>query len=763
MEAEDDQLGLYAALRSSSRKAVNQGRRLIGKSANISETYAGFSPPFRALAWIRANEISTGGIRVHSNHSDAYPEVTGYIIPTLIKYGERDLANRLIQWLLCIQRADGSYTGPDGAPYVFDTGQALRGLLAGADFIPRSLYAAERALDYLYRQMVRDGEGGFADRYAGVIPESIHLYLLPPMIHAANLLGKPACKKAAERCLEHYCSHSHFLQMTTLTHFLGYELEALIDLGRVDRAASLLGKLHEQQNHDGSVPGKEGVRWICAPGLAQLALSWYKIGQWEPADKALGWLESRQTFSGGFFGSYGQNAKYFPKIEVSWAPKFYLDAHLLRVASFFERQASILPERISPDDGRTQAILSVVKPTAHVVEVGCGKGRFLKAIRDVYPGTECAGVDISPALLKCLPNGIKTIHGSLESIPLPNDSFDVVFAVEALEHSSNLEAAVSEMIRVARPGGWVLIIDKSLSGWGRLKCPPWERWPEISLLQKLLNRGCDQATAERVSYDGKPASDGLMFVWRGQKRSRISGRQWNETLISPSSQGDVVHRVRYNHLSEWCQTVLLATTVNEKVLEVGTGTGEISLHLAQAGRKVTALDLSKESLEFVQNCAQELGLSIETVLGNAAQSLPFYENAFNCVWSSGLLEHFGSEERQNMLREQARISKGKVISLVPNAACVAYQASKAYLEEQGTWPYGLELPALSMRSEFETAGLQVASEYSVGAKHALSFLPKNHPLRKSLASWLEGLSPNELETSNQGYLLVTIAFKPSKK
>ena len=147
------------------------------------------SSPARALAWIRANEMFTGGIRVHSEHSDAYPEVSGYLAPTLLKYGERELAKRLVQWLLCIQRADGSYTSADGVPHVFDTGQVLRGLLAGAELVPRALDAAERAANYLTKEMLGGGSGGFGNRYSGEIPETVHLYVLPPLVKAADALG----------------------------------------------------------------------------------------------------------------------------------------------------------------------------------------------------------------------------------------------------------------------------------------------------------------------------------------------------------------------------------------------------------------------------------------------------------------------------------------------------------------------------------------------------------------------------------------------
>lgn len=293
------------------------------------------TPTAGAIDWLAAQELPGGGIRVHSAHPHAYPEVSGYIVPTLMNYGRQALAARLVRWLTRIQKADGAFTDPDrDQPYLFDTGQALRGLLAGIDLVPEAQDAAHKAADYLHGQMLNAGRGGFrlgyADGAAGGIAESIHLYVLPPLLRAAERLERPEYAEAARRCLDHYRDSPGVLNPDDLTHFLAYRLEALIDLGCADLAGPILDALREVQTADGAVRAQSGARWVCTPGLAQIAVCWYKTGQTNPADRALGWLERRQEPSGGFLGSYGRGGTYFPEVEISWAAKYYLDAARLR-------------------------------------------------------------------------------------------------------------------------------------------------------------------------------------------------------------------------------------------------------------------------------------------------------------------------------------------------------------------------------------------------------------------------------------------------
>lgn len=487
-------------------------------------THSGVKPasgPMLAVQWLRTHELPSGGIQVHDTHAYAYPEVTGYLVPTMLAYGEKEMARRCVGWLARLQLADGSYTDPEGhKPYIFDTGQVLRGLLAGIELVPEAREAARRACDWLCRQMIDGGRGGFPHAYDGLdyVPESVQLYVLPALRQAAEVLGEPAYRDAADRCLEFYLCREGLLNIdATLTHFLAYEIEALIDLGRTDVVRPVLEKLESLQRPDGSVRGIGGVRWVCVPGLLQLAICWYKTNRHLAADQALKWAEAHQRESGGFRGSHGLRAWYFPANEPAWAVKYYLDAHLHRIRAFFDRNAGIFPADVADDDGRLRAILTDVRPGDSVLEVGCGKGRFLAAVSRLQASVQCTGVDISSVLLRHLPDHVKKQEGALEAIPFPDNCFDVVFSVEAIEHSANPEVAVAEMIRVARPDGRIIIIDKQRSQWGRLACPSWERWPDMHGLASLLKCGCAEVSATPVAYDGHPASDGLMVAWHGRK------------------------------------------------------------------------------------------------------------------------------------------------------------------------------------------------------------------------------------------------------
>lgn len=79
---------------------------------------------------------------------------------------------------------------------------------------------------------------------------------------------------------------------------------------------------------------------------------------------------------------------------------------------------------------------------------------------------------------------------------------------------------------------------------------------------------------------------------------------------------------------------MLGDLKGKKVLDVGAGTGRLTIELARTGAEVTALDVSEEMLKVLKRKNGQ----IETVVGEA-EDLPFDDNTFDFVTAAFLVVH----------------------------------------------------------------------------------------------------------------------------
>ena len=303
---------------------------------------AASTPLERALAWIRTHRAPGGGIVPHHQRAVGSQEVTGYLIATLHRIGELELALEMARWEASVQRQDGAFCAPDGVPYTFDTAQAVRGFLAVLDDLPTLETHLRKACDFVVSQIREDGRVGTpsydlwlcAD--GSTFTEYANLYVLPPLMAAGERLHHQPYIDAAFKALAYYKRQPDLVEfkpeLGTLSHIFGYMMEALTELGEHELARRGLAAAAAIQAPDGSIPAYPGVRWICSTGMAQLAIAWYRLGDRRPADAAMDYLKTLQLPNGGFHGSYGAGAQYLPEQEISWAVKFFIDGLTLQGA-----------------------------------------------------------------------------------------------------------------------------------------------------------------------------------------------------------------------------------------------------------------------------------------------------------------------------------------------------------------------------------------------------------------------------------------------
>jgi malonyl-CoA O-methyltransferase len=263
----------------------------------------------QTIKWLYAAENDTGGIaawKADGRFAQSYPEVTGYILPTLIKWGAGDLAIRCADWLLSIQNKDGSFNGLDGKPRAFDTAAIIEGLLYMYEATIDSKYynAMAAAVEWTYSQISPEG---FLINSPGT-----------PTAHIYNLRASAIIENELELF---YWTHKPMIKGRERTHYLAYALEGLLNFGK----AELVRPAVELAYYSGQLfqPFEVDEEWrpvradvdYCAS--AQMAIIFHRAGL--NVSRHYEALRRRVEPNGGIAQSS------FDDRQIAWAAKYYLD------------------------------------------------------------------------------------------------------------------------------------------------------------------------------------------------------------------------------------------------------------------------------------------------------------------------------------------------------------------------------------------------------------------------------------------------------
>lgn len=105
-----------------------------------------------------------------------------------------------------------------------------------------------------------------------------------------------------------------------------------------------------------------------------------------------------------------------------------------------------------------------------IIELGCGNARLARNLVQRFAGSQVVGLEVDAVQHTknlCAPQAHLTfLAGGAEAIPFPSASFDGAMMLKSLHHVPlpAMDAALIEVARVLKPGGWLYVSEPIYSG-----------------------------------------------------------------------------------------------------------------------------------------------------------------------------------------------------------------------------------------------------------------------------------------------------------
>ena len=155
------------------------------------------------------------------------------------------------------------------------------------------------------------------------------------------------------------------------------------------------------------------------------------------------------------------------------------ELHRAKIVEQFSQQAIPFTQVPGHFDALQVLIeLSGVGPEDRLLDVACGPG--MVACEFARRAAQVTGIDVTPAMIEQAEKRRQELNldnvswavGDAVPLPYPDNSFSLVITRYSFHHLLAPERALSEMIRVCRPGGRVMVADVALEP---AKCAAYDR------------------------------------------------------------------------------------------------------------------------------------------------------------------------------------------------------------------------------------------------------------------------------------------------
>ncbi len=129
------------------------------------------------------------------------------------------------------------------------------------------------------------------------------------------------------------------------------------------------------------------------------------------------------------------------------------------------------PDQLPPLRDELDVLADLVPLTRQrLIELGCGNARLARSLLQRCVGTQVVGLEVDEVQhaknLAHPQDGLQFLTGSAEAVPFGDASFDGALMLKSLHHvpMDAMDAALTEVARVIRPGGWLYVSEPIYGG-----------------------------------------------------------------------------------------------------------------------------------------------------------------------------------------------------------------------------------------------------------------------------------------------------------